>query len=147
MIDDSLRHTWKIHACRGIVTPVRHGWISPLAMRRTASANQQPGPESGRTGGNTVSTTPRPWIIDKSQPTQLSIMSRDDEDGIAVCEMWGINQLENAILLVRAVNTLDEAQEALILAHRMLLQTDWAMEDGALNEIEAVLAKLKGGAE
>ena len=94
-----------------------------------------------------MSTTPRPWIIDKSQPTQLAIMSRDDEDGIAVCEMWGINQLENAILLVRAVNTLDEAQEALILAHRMLLQTDWAMEDGALNEIEAVLAKLEGGAE
>ena len=109
-----------------------------------------------------MNVTPRPWFVDENRIDRVDNMIaclKEDEGTVREWIAIGIADKEgyaestaychpdNASLIVRAVNTFDEVREALVLAHRMLLQTDWSQEDGALNEIEAVLAKLKGGAE
>ena len=101
-----------------------------------------------------MSATPRPWQVIVYDDSPLGCIVSPGT-GAVICTMTPNGQSDlqvkdEAELIVHAVNMLDvmeEAREALILAHRMLLQTDWVMEDGALNEIEAVLAKLKEGAE
>lgn len=52
----------------------------------------------------------------------------------------------NAAYIVRACNAHEELVNQLRLAQRMLLQTDWRLEDGFMAEIAAAIAKAEGRA-
>ena len=52
--------------------------------------------------------------------------------------------LANAAFIVRACNAHEEMVNQLRLAQRMLLQTDWRLEEGFMAEIAAAIAKAEG---
>lgn len=88
--------------------------------------------------------TKGPWLI-KQQPKKAIWVIAADGFHIAEVNKYAATHgdkkdVDNAYLLAAA----PEILEQLVLAHRMLLQTDWAHEDEAMGAITAAIAKAKG---
>lgn len=101
--------------------------------------------------------TPGPWILEPDDEvpeaerwTDIQILKEGHGYIAGVHCAEGVHltseDFANAAFIVRACNAHEELVNQLRLAQRMLLQTDWRLEEGFMAEIAAAIAKAEGRA-